>query len=200
VLLAGADEARARDRWFEEACHLHELARLGETRIARLPLIAAERGGLVTLLADHASALAVGDDEALAGVAERFAGIGAHGIASEAMARAAEAAAEAGRRDRARRWRNRWRELASGCDAPISLAPNIAAEPLTTREQEVALMISEGHTSREVADRLRLSVRTVDNHLAHVFTKLGIVSRAELRDAFTSGDADDRTGQSSRSI
>ena len=44
-------------------------------------------------------------------------------------------------------------------------------------------MVIDGHTSRDVADRFGLSVRTVDNHLAHVFTKLGIASRAELRDA-----------------
>ena len=49
-------------------------------------------------------------------------------------------------------------------------------------------MAIDGHTSREVADRFGLSVRTVDNHLAHVFTKLGIASRAELRDALGRAD------------
>ena len=49
-------------------------------------------------------------------------------------------------------------------------------------------MAIDGHTSREVADRFGLSVRTVDNHLAHVFTKLGIASRAELRDALRRAD------------
>ncbi len=153
----------------------------------RLTELAAEHGGLVTLLADHASALAEGD-EALADVAERFAGIGALGIASQAMAQAAETAAAAGRTARARRWGARWDELAAGCDAPVALAPNTSVDTLTPREREVALMAIDGHTSREVADRFGLSVRTVDNHLAHVFTKLGIASRAELRDALRRAD------------
>jgi DNA-binding CsgD family transcriptional regulator len=49
-------------------------------------------------------------------------------------------------------------------------------------------MAVDGHSSREVADRFGLSVRTVDNHLAHVFTKLGVASRAELRDALGRAD------------
>ena len=49
-------------------------------------------------------------------------------------------------------------------------------------------------------DRFGLSVRTVDNHLAHVFTKLGISSRADLRAALTSAEHDDRTGQASQRV
>jgi DNA-binding CsgD family transcriptional regulator len=151
------------------------------------------------MFADHAAALAAHDDEAMAGVAERFADIGALGLASQTMAAAAETAADAGRLSRARRWRTRWHELAAGCDAPISLAPTIAAEPLTAREHEIALMVVEGGTSRQIADRFGLSVRTVDNHLAHVFTKLGISSRADLRRALTNGGRDVRSGQPSQS-
>jgi DNA-binding CsgD family transcriptional regulator len=134
----------------------------------------------------------------MAGVAERLVDIGALGFASQTMAHAAETAAEAGWPPRARRWRTRWHELAAGCDAPIALPPNIAAEPLTAREHEIALMVVEGGTSRQIADRFGLSVRTVDNHLAHVFTKLGISSRADLRTALTSGARPGRPGQPSR--
>ena len=78
TLIDGAATAAARGRWFEEACHLHELADLDGASSPRLTELAAEHGGLVTLFADHAAALAEGD-EALADVAERFAGIGAIG-------------------------------------------------------------------------------------------------------------------------
>jgi len=40
-----------------------------------------------------------------------------------------------------------------------------------------------GSTSREIADSLFLSVRTVDNHLQRVYTKLGVTGRNELADA-----------------
>ena len=55
--------------------------------------------------------------------------------------------------------------------------------PLTTREREVGVLAASGVTSRQIAERLYLSVRTVDNHLQSIYSKLGISSRAELADA-----------------
>ncbi|TQN43273.1 regulatory LuxR family protein [Blastococcus colisei] len=54
---------------------------------------------------------------------------------------------------------------------------------LTAREGEVARFASRGLTNLEIADRLVLSVRTVEAHLAHVYSKLGIRGRPELFDA-----------------
>jgi len=51
---------------------------------------------------------------------------------------------------------------------------------LTPRELEVATLAAHGQSSRDIADRLHLSVRTVDNHLASVYTKLDIHHRDEL--------------------
>jgi DNA-binding CsgD family transcriptional regulator len=44
----------------------------------------------------------------------------------------------------------------------------------------VAGLAASGASSREIADKLFLSARTVDNHLLRVYTKLGISSRDEL--------------------
>jgi DNA-binding CsgD family transcriptional regulator len=55
--------------------------------------------------------------------------------------------------------------------------------PLTRREKEVALLAAEGIASKDIAERLFLSPRTVDNHLQSVYAKLGVTSRAELRAA-----------------
>ncbi len=51
---------------------------------------------------------------------------------------------------------------------------------MTASELAVARLVADGLTNREVADRLFLSPHTVNSHLRHVFTKLGINSRVEL--------------------
>ncbi|MDR7301982.1 DNA-binding CsgD family transcriptional regulator [Haloactinomyces albus] len=51
---------------------------------------------------------------------------------------------------------------------------------LTESELRVALLVADGLTNREVAARLFLSPHTVDSHLRHSFTKLGVSSRVEL--------------------
>jgi len=53
-------------------------------------------------------------------------------------------------------------------------------EPLTNREIEVLKLIVQGHTNRQMADRLNLSVRTVETHRANIMGKLGLRSRVEL--------------------
>ena len=52
--------------------------------------------------------------------------------------------------------------------------------PLTEREREIALLAASGHSSRAIAERLVLSVRTIDNHLGRIYDKLGVSNRAEL--------------------
>lgn len=51
---------------------------------------------------------------------------------------------------------------------------------LTGRERDVVRLVALGHTSGEIADRLVLSVRTVEAHRARVHARLGLTSRAEL--------------------
>ncbi|MGE5830411.1 MAG: helix-turn-helix domain-containing protein, partial [Micromonosporaceae bacterium] len=55
-----------------------------------------------------------------------------------------------------------------------------AKERLTAQELRIALAVSEGITNREVAERLYISVKTVEYHLSAVFRKLGVTSRAQL--------------------
>jgi two-component system, NarL family, nitrate/nitrite response regulator NarL len=54
------------------------------------------------------------------------------------------------------------------------------ASLLTSREDQVAALVSEGLTNREIAMRLRLSEHTVGNYLFKIYDKLGISSRVEL--------------------
>ena len=54
---------------------------------------------------------------------------------------------------------------------------------LTPQQRQIAELAAAGHTNKEIAARLFLSPRTVSTHLYQVFPKLGITSRAALRDA-----------------
>jgi two-component system response regulator NreC len=62
------------------------------------------------------------------------------------------------------------------------LAKPLAGEesPLSGREREVLQMLAEGKSSRKIAERLHVSVTTVDTHRKHIMDKLGFRSIAEL--------------------
>ena len=83
----------------------------------------------------------------------------------------------------------RLRELAGACDSPLVSARArhaAAADPLSGREREVVLLAATGMASKDIAERLYLSVRTVNNHLQHAYAKLGVTSRAGLAQALGS--------------
>ncbi|HMX09211.1 MAG TPA: helix-turn-helix transcriptional regulator, partial [Microthrixaceae bacterium] len=64
--------------------------------------------------------------------------------------------------------------------ATPGLVADLAPVPLTRREREVAILAADGLAAREIGERLYVSRRTVESHLARVYAKLGIGSRAEL--------------------
>ena len=53
-------------------------------------------------------------------------------------------------------------------------------ELLTNREREVLQLIAEGNKNREIADKLNISIKTVDTHRTRVMEKLDLHSAAEL--------------------
>jgi DNA-binding NarL/FixJ family response regulator len=53
-------------------------------------------------------------------------------------------------------------------------------DPLTPRESEIVKLIAEGHTSREIAELLVISEKTVERHRANVLDKLGMRDRVDL--------------------
>jgi DNA-binding CsgD family transcriptional regulator len=54
--------------------------------------------------------------------------------------------------------------------------------PMTSREREIAVLARAGLTSKEIAARLFLSPRTIDNHLQRIYAKLGVTNRSGLAD------------------
>ncbi len=61
---------------------------------------------------------------------------------------------------------------------PAGDDPASTSGPLTPRQVEVLRLAAEGHTEREIAERLVLSEHTVHRHLANIYTRLGCSSRA----------------------
>ncbi|MER5783802.1 AAA family ATPase [Streptomyces mobaraensis] len=76
--------------------------------------------------------------------------------------------------------------------ADRSLAPPGPEAPaLTWQERRIAELAATGLTNKEIGERTRLSPRTVSSHLYRVFPKLGITSRAALRDALSNHAGED---------
>ena len=63
---------------------------------------------------------------------------------------------------------------------------------LSTRELEVAGLVAEGQTNRQVAEALDLSEKTIENHLGRIFAKLGVSSRAALAGTFAAAERQER--------
>ncbi|RJL24179.1 LuxR family transcriptional regulator [Bailinhaonella thermotolerans] len=69
----------------------------------------------------------------------------------------------------------------------VTGAPAAGPYGLSPREYEVALLVAEGCTNQQIADRLFLSVRTVETHLSRVFAKLGVSSRVGVATTLNQG-------------
>ncbi|HEX8817764.1 MAG TPA: response regulator transcription factor [Terriglobales bacterium] len=74
-------------------------------------------------------------------------------------------------------------------DAPLS-------RPLSHREEEIARLVAQGFSNREISERLKLSEHTVKNYLFRAFEKLGVSSRVELTLHAIKGNHSDRPAPS----
>ena len=84
-----------------------------------------------------------------------------------------EAAGAEGDLDRLRRAGGRRR-------TGLVLRPTMGWESLTRSEREVVELLQEGLTNRQIGDALGISRRTVETHLSHAFTKVGVSTRVQL--------------------
>lgn len=186
--LGAADEAAAVRQRVPEIMALHDVARLGRPRdvAARLAALAPHVDGVFApAAAAHVAALAADDAPALEACAEQFDSIGAYLLAAEAAGAAAAAYRASGFTNRATSALARAHVAAERCEgartpglALLSRASPVAS--LTAREREVAALAASGLTNREIAEKLVVSVRTIDNHLARSFSKLGVNAREQL--------------------
>jgi ATP/maltotriose-dependent transcriptional regulator MalT len=171
-----------------EAAVRHDLVRFGAAHEAvdRLhALLDLVDGPLAPIYAAHARAVLDDDVTGLGEVADRFEALDVLHLAAEAAAELADLHRRRSETRLATTAAHRSTTLAAraGEVRTPPLARGAGIEPLTPREREVALLAAGGRTSAEIGARLQLSTRTVDTHLARVYRKLGIGSRADLAGA-----------------
>ena len=166
-----------------EMSALHTAVRFDDrSQSARLEELAATLNTpLAEAIAEHAGGLANHDGDLLDAAADRFADLGAVALAADAAAQAAHEHARTGHRGKELESSTRAHWLASQGEIRT---PAVAAAarplPITDREREIAMLVVAGWSNREVADRLVVSVRTVEGHLYRIFAKLGIDDRDQL--------------------
>ena len=183
--LSVADAAHAAGHYAYAALALHELARLGDagTAAGRLrELVDTVDGPLIKIYAAHAEALAADDGSGLDRSGSAFETIGAQLLAAEAFAEASSTHRQQGRRASSARSATRAAGLLERCGNPRTpaLASLTHIASLTRREREVASLAASGLSNQAIADRLVVSVRTVEHHLEHAYQKLGVNRRSEL--------------------
>jgi len=186
ILIEAAAAARAGGAHSFEAVLLHDALRLGDRSAAVLRRLAeledAIEGPLMAARAEHARAVSATDPDALRRVAEAFESVGAFLLAAEAAAHGASAAARKGRDRQAQALGRLSQSMAANGERARTPALEAIANPtpLTERELDIAHLAATGLTSKAIAERLHLSVRTVDNYLGRIFTKLGATKRSAL--------------------
>jgi DNA-binding CsgD family transcriptional regulator len=199
MLNAGGDRLRARSLLMERAERFrdqtplmavdmfHDAMRYGEpaSRVAeRVAGLEAHADSAATsVMLGHIHALAASDAAALLAVAGDLERIERMRMASEAAAEAARVYLEAGREDSARRAFVRSQDLFAACQGgrpPVVDGLGATAVGLTKREESIVSLVRQGLSNAEIADRLVLSVRTVESHVYRASQKLGVSDRRDL--------------------
>ncbi|WP_235676004.1 LuxR C-terminal-related transcriptional regulator [Mycolicibacter arupensis] len=184
ILGSAAEAAAAKGQFAAEVICLQTAAQFGDrTGTARLrELEAVVEGPRVGLAARFSAALRDGDAAELAAVSLDFEHIGDLIAAVDAAAQAAIVYRRKDLRGTALVCGTRAATLAEQGGGVSTPALRQAAQPLplTEREQEIVMLIGAGLSNREIAERLTLSVRTVESHIYRAMMKTDTKGRDEL--------------------
>jgi DNA-binding CsgD family transcriptional regulator len=184
TLLSAAETARAKGQFAAEVFCLQTATQFGDRSAAsRLrELESLVEGPRVGNAARFAEALRDGDAAELTAVAEEFERMGDLVAAVDAVAHASLVYSRQDLRGSALRCSNLAEALAQQCGGASTPALRQASEPLplTDREREIVILMGQGLSNRELAERLTLSVRTIENHIYRGMMKTGTTSREEL--------------------
>jgi DNA-binding CsgD family transcriptional regulator/tetratricopeptide (TPR) repeat protein len=190
ILRDTADAMRDTGQVSFEILTLYDLARLGEPDDVYLRLAEVtdpKQSELHATMAAAAAAMARSATAAMVDATEAFARMGANLYAAELAVATADAFRRDGDQRRGVEWSRRASELAALCEGAETpgLVQIHARTPLTQREREIASLAAQGLASKSIGERLFVTSRTVDNHLARIYSKLGVGSRAELADTLS---------------
>ncbi len=185
LLWEAVEQAEAWGQRATAAEALHDIVRTGVAQPAaeRLEDLAGSvEGPLMVARVTFARALDQGDVRLAGEAADAFDELGARLFAAEAAQLEGSLAAQAALRRRSSAARARAQHLLERCEGARLpwLASLGGGAHLSQREREVALLAARRLTSKEIAEQLFVSTRTVENHLQRVYTKLGIKGRGEL--------------------
>lgn len=137
-------------------------------------------GALAPLIVSYVEAAARDDAGSLEHTAASLAGLGYRWFAADAYAAASAAYRRGERNVSSTLTRRKARELAAAIGLAGVADDDDAGAILSDREFEVARLVADGLTNKEIAVQLDLSVRTVDAHVRSILQKLGISSRSEV--------------------
>lgn len=166
---------------------LHQALRMGDTSVAGelLNVVARCDGDLPLAMAMHADALSRHAPRTLVEVSASFERLGAPVLALDAAVDAAEEYARMGDAAAEYAVRRRVDELDTrlGRVSTVAIRRHRRPLPLTTREREIARLVGDAMSNREIAGRLGLSIRTIEGHVYHVCRKLGLPNKIALAEA-----------------
>lgn len=185
ALLRAAEEgARRRGQLANEVMILQARAQIGDPAPAdRLQELSARvQGPRVHAVAAHVAALAAGDGAALEAASARYEEMGERIASADAAAQAFSAYTHAHRRGPALTASANAYRLAEHSQGARTPALREVTRPtaLTARQREIVAMASRGLTNRQIAERLVVSVRTVEGHLYRASVRTGVAGREEL--------------------
>lgn len=181
-----ADFARDHDQLAREVWCLQTAVQFDDTDAAgRLAdLTTRVEGPRVAIAARYAAALQADNAGELDHVSAEFEAMGDLLAGADAAGQAATSYRRAGRAGSAMTAAARAHRLAARCHGATSPAIEAAsfAPPFTNREREIAVLVAQGLSNREIADTVSLSVRTVESHIYRACSKAGVAGRAGLAD------------------
>ena len=184
VLLSAAERASAKGQFAAEVLCLQTATQFGDRSgsLRLRDLEAIVEGPRVGAAARFSAALSEGDAAELAALSEEFERMGDLVAAVDAAAQAAITYRSKGLRGSALGCATRADALAEKCGGARTPARRQASEPVpfTDREREIVMLIGEGLSNRAVAERLTLSIRTVESHIYRAMARTGTTSRDEL--------------------
>lgn len=185
-----ADEARDRGQPTHELACLQAMAQWGDASAAGRARELADTLSLrlADAVALHAESLLAGNGEGLLAASSEYQAIGDRAAAADAAAQAAAVFTGGRQRQRGLYAAAVAHELSDDCGGLCTPALRSSAGlPLSGRQREVIELVLAGLSNREIAERLMMSVRTVEGHVYRACQRVGVTTRDELGSVIRGG-------------